>query len=760
MSRQFWKTLNPTLEIKWLKVDPVQYVLLYHDAKSAHQQADQLNSYYKHMSTTINNIFCPVPKEHLLQKAVKLFLYLNLPGLLVALMLILILLWMLPPLRENWLLPILRSLFVRTVKIIVRGLVATMGKVPFVRKLVTDLNEYTEDGTHIGAISIQSRYNRSQIDANVQNVKIKTLIGQHTADLKAIYVNPNLLLSIGQDGRGVVWSSKKGEWLMRLDLLKKADGLGWQAEQRKIGFAKTEKNAGTIHLAPTTCGEIDRQRKLIALGYEDGVIRLWDADTGHLALELTSGQISSEEEETLRQRGQRKKNFRFTYTTTTKVVHVAFLESNTEKHLVSLHKDGKLYEWNIIDGKAIQCFSSGHTREITALQVLENNNYPFSYVVTASKDGNVICWKCSLNEKMTVWDHLYTIYLHFPITSIDAQQLQNGTGILVTGSGDGAVKVWDLDQGNLHCTLSKGDRQPVLQDDDLEICQLKLDKQKVSQDPDICDHRGSVYHVAATCIKNNEFKDNKCPNCNTPLNSGFFIASAGQDNVVNTWRVLYRKGIDTPGCTSCAKDYHRHQFKRRGWKLNFSNEIDVPGSPLWTNTRSSRKKAPKQCEEEWDSLFLGKIPQLAGRGVLFCDNMILSGVRKNTSQHYWEAWFSSLQYYEPPTVENESQVIPTVTYPLEENIEQEYMVKQDVTFWDGLLLHLFGIKKVRSSNKKKRLESMHFDEEEIENDDAYEILPFSHIQLTVPTNGYGFACDYGNFIKIISFNPIKSEDQK
>ncbi|KAI8889716.1 WD40 repeat-like protein [Backusella circina FSU 941] len=759
MSRQFWKTVNPTLENKWLKVDPVQYVLLYHDAKAARQQAEQLDSYYKHMSTAINNIFHPLPKEHLLQKAVKLFLYLNVPGLLVALILILLLLWMLPPLRENWLLPFLRSLFVRTVTIIVRGLVATVGKVPFVRKLVTDLNEYTEDGTHIGAISIQSRYNRSQIDANVQNVNIKTLIGQHTADLKAIFANPNLLLSIGQDGRGVLWNSRKGEWLMRLDRLKKANSLGWQAEQRKIGFAKIEKNPGTKHLVPTTCGEIDRQKKCIALGYEDGAIRLWDANTALLISELTSGQINDQEEkeETLRQRGQRKNNSRFACTTTTKVVHVAFLESSTEKHLVSLHKDGKLYEWNVIDGKAIQCFPSGHTREITMLQVLENNSYSFFYVITASKDGKMICWKCSLNEKMTIWNRLYSIDVHCPITSIASQQLQNGIGIIVTGSEDGAVKVWDLDKGNLLCTLSKSDHPSLLQGDDLVISHVNLNKHSTSRDLDVCDHRGAVYHVAVTCIKNNEFKDSKCPICNTPLNSGFFVASVGQDNVVNTWRVLYRKGIDTPGCTSCAKDYHRHQFKRRGWKLNSSNDSDVPSSPSWTNTRSSRKKAPKQCEEEWDSLFLGKIPQLAGRGILFCDNMILSGVRRNAIHHHWEAWFSSLQYYEPSTLENESQVIPTVAYPLEEDLEQEDPVKQDIKFWDGLLLHLFGIKKVRS-NKKRRLESIRFDEEEVEDDDAYEMLPFSYIQFVVPTSGYGFACDYGNFIKIISFNPIKSAD--
>lgn len=53
--------------------------------------------------------------------------------------------------------------------------------------------------------------------------------------------------------------------------------------------------------------------------------------------------------------------------------------------------------------------------------------------------------------------------------------------------------------------------------------------------------------------------------------------------------------------------------------------------------------------------------------------------------------------------------------------------------------------------KESRCRKVHVRIEE--EDKAYDILPFSAIGHVVLTNnGQGLDCDYGNFIKLISFN--------
>ncbi|KAG1064191.1 hypothetical protein G6F42_027052 [Rhizopus arrhizus] len=115
---------------------------------------------------------------------------------------------------------------------------------------------------------------------------------------------------------------------------------------------------------------------------------------------------------------------------------------------------------------------------------------------------------------------------------------------------------------------------------------------------------------------------------------------------------------------------------------------------------------------------------------------------------------------------------------------------------DQLLLNVFGTKKVRSSvstasrpntvsrkNVKSGLDSsvktVQFEDidddtsattiteedyDDLEQDDdeeeAYNALPFANIRCVVPMNGHGLSCDYGNFIKVVTFGKKGDDDEK
>ena len=866
ISKQFWGILNPTYMNQNIEIHAPYVITITPNNNNnnnnnnnsesilndKHQQiVNQLQVYYTKNFTALRQIMKQRSKQNSIFDSFHpylLFAYsVNIPSIILLCMLIGIMMWMSPFIREKFMLPFLRKAFVRIVTCILRILSSiTPIKTDILIKKVE--NEYNEDGMHLGAISLQSRFNILQNQNNVRNVAIKTLTGMHVADIRAMHVSGNLIASIGQqDERIVLWDKSNGEWIARLDKLKRLGGglNGWVAAEKNrkhhnphrilLPRQKSNKKHGFKQLSHARCIQIDLDEKYIVAGFEYGLICLWNADTTHLIHELTINQDQL-----------------YCPVLEDRVVRVFFIEIDhkiiastkpqnncmplqQDKHILSVHKNGKLREWDIKTGDMTQCINSGHTREITQVYLIPNNQKIDTnafYIITASKDGTTRCW----SRNSTQWTHLYTLNHQNITTSVAAHQLHNGMGILVTGSNDGAVQVWNLDSGAAICTLSKGGiinkklntsasaevGGPLLQFSRVARSTTSdernshADSSHQQQHLVKSDHSDAVSQVVITRISNPEFENDTCTSCNTVINSGFIVASCALDESVHAWR-LNRTAVNQNevGCTRCAKDYHRRQqplynarirptsgplstlrSKQRKMHINSVSRFNTSGEeseggPVY------QQQQQQQLGLELSALFLGKLNQEAGRGLVFCDNMVLAGCRRRRIIDYndvndeWEAWFSSLQYYEPPPIDEDASLIPVIAFNLEKDADKDIkqpdespkQQEQDtmLNIKDRILLKMFGIKKVRNtvcrpnaiSRKSVKSEpistakmvqysdndSLKDDDiiTEVENlleedyDEAFDALPFSTIRCIVPINGNGLSCDYGNFIKIVTF---------
>jgi WD40 repeat protein len=776
---------------------------------------------------------------------------------------------------------------------------------------------------HRGAITVQNLFNQQQYRANVKQVRIKTLSRQHMADIQQLDANARKsLVSCGQDGRILLWDAEKANWMARLDKSNPAYGGVHQAHlnpeyfpnalQVKNSKQKAKKVIPFLkqRLSKALCIKVDQGNKWVAAGYDDGIIRIWNVTTGVLVRELDVNHVpvqvqhEPDQEQGLRRRFsiQSSSSSVSSHGSTDRTLHLQFIGAITEfchpivaqaaarcrsndleasqNFIVSVHKSGVIREWDILSCECIKTIKTGHTRDITQLRVVDSKaphrKQGITWVFTASKDGTLRCWERSRPSKpqqfedynydedvtlSTQWTFLYKIDLsiHGPITSIATELPVGGMGVLVTGSGDGTVKVWNFETGEAVATLSVGryhksslKEHPLgpmrhfskfssnalynsknskqfgtdeyLSSGSCNSSVIGLDdseyghQHSVSTPSSLSDHTGSINQVTVTRYCEVENGPGVCRACDTCFGNGFLVASSASDNKVHSWRLERADSNHEGSCTLCTKDYHRKQYKHR--KSSTAGDDDIV-KPTGRRKRSSsvhknlepatsprkvvrhirslpKSKNPAPATENefgielldieqlggdlhipLTSSFLGVVDQPAGRGLVFCDK-ILAGVRRvqngssEKMEGEWEAWFASLQYYDPGTDEGNAY-IPVETFRLDDQSSGQdndiVKSKQDAANGQSLLhiretvLGLFGntaeSTKKPAVNKVDQLKYKHIhapvsldgiDDDQDDDDymtEASEILPFSTIRHVIPLDGSGLACDFGNFIKLV-----------
>lgn len=891
LSSEFWGTVNPFSEPLSLQINPPYVILFAPNAEVARLRIHEYETYYvstiramqtalkmasKHVRerTTFERIFVEY-----MRLLVTVLLKVNIPSLLLCIVLVCLIVWITPPWREQWLLPLLKAAFVKSVNHITYCVCRFMQYSPkILRKmmLMRDADGYDKDGVHRGAISVQSQFNESQ---NRKKIQVKTLSGKHIADIRRITVNAKhgTAVSCGQDGRIVLWNTDNAEWMARLDRAgQSSSGLAaedlnpsyWTAGSRPMrrqysgrGHSKRMPSARFV--------KIDQGNRWIASGFDDGVIRVWNMSSGSLVRELhveTEMPVTLEDEERdmglteLRRRRQSSKAYEEYDSRRQRIVDrvvalqfigsvaeychplvaeaaarrntsgPSFDDSSSQNYLVSAHKSGTIREWDILSGECINSISSGHTKDITALHVVEckapHRKLGVTWIFTASKDGTVKSWERRLQKSEgsvtgSVWSCMYSLNGHnaYAITSLATESPVGGMGALVTGSSDGAVKVWNFETGEAVCTLSIGGlRRSKEPDVHVGSPLLKIKKLELTSDVDVekeesdtsstttttvtPDHAGSITQVVITRYCEVESGPGFCRGCDTCFGDGFLVASCATDEKVHVWRLERADGGHEHNCTLCSQDYHRKKYTRHRKSSKVSStdlqDAKIKSTKLDTKlaaTTSHRKRIkpaltnnhpldngvtgdmfqlePTLAEDQLLDIeqlggerditlapsFLGEINQLAGRGLVFCDNNVLAGVRKKAHSNEWEAWFAALQYYEPSASEQETipvQAIdleqPTAAYAdstkQQQNSKDNYIKDQ--------IFKLLGLqskpkKQPQHFNNKKLDDLPHRvgSEDDEEEEEANEILPFSVIRHVVPLDGSGLGCDYGNFIKLV-----------
>ncbi|KAI8086590.1 uncharacterized protein BX664DRAFT_336249 [Halteromyces radiatus] len=589
------------------------------------------------------------------------------------------------------------------------------------------------------------------------------------------------------------------------------------------------------------------------------------------------------------------------------------MDPNTsQNYLVSVHKSGMIREWDLLSGECIQSFASGHLKEISCLHTVEckapHRKLGVTWVFTASKDGTVKCWErkilkdasssCSVGgtdnntspsstsssssstaspssssstTATTSWICLYSIDAHEgqSITAINTSLPVGGMGVLVTGSNQGSVKVWNFETGELVCILSKGNPSTTTKVNNTRY------QSRSSRQQQISDHFAGITQIVVTRYCDVDTGPGLCRGCDTCFGNGFFIASSASNETVHVWRLERSGGGHEHNCSLCSKDYHRQQYRRTKKPITTgeddqSNKLSGGGrrrqqqrrmshsstssttssttatvstnttSMAPTTTRRIRRHRPNvrmastssvmddmvnglldieqlagNDDIDLTSVFLGKIHHVAGCNLVFCDNMVLAGVRRKSTQqkrkyntvNEWQAWFVSLQYYEPPSdmtdtpdlvVEddnNELFSIPIEAFDLEptEQVSSSSTTKSSIndasslpsketlvnmertTIWKMPFKKIIGA--FRTSPLKKDHGSDYDDNEDNDDEDSYsedsnddltmdddieakEMLPFSTIEHVVSMDGLGLACDYGNFIKVVCLDRSKLAAQR
>lgn len=933
MSSQFWNTVNPLHASMSLQINPPYLVLFSADADSSLAHARQYEEYLAYKASFYQSgqsVATEFSKSQsrfrtivvlLLRQLFSLLVSVNFPSLLLCVVLIGIIMWLIPSWRDQWLLPFLMSMLTKASNDANQHFTRVMRYVPKrVRALLMqDVDDYDEDGVHRGAISAQKQFDKYQHKSNINNVEIKTLSGNHIADIWSIAANAKhgTLVSCGQDGRLVLWDAIKGRWMARLDRVTQAHGGGFDgdlnpdywsqtASRRNIPRRQTPNRGQAKRMPSARCVKIGQGNKWIASGFDDGVIRVWNMASGNLVRELqveTEIPVTMEDSSEVQQTEIRRRRHhmdqpaqRHHWRAVDRVIDLQFVGAVTEychplvaeaaarqrtasnplmdtnssqNYIISVHKSGMIRDWDISSGECINSFPSGHTRDVSVLHVVEckapHPKLGVTWVFTASKDGVVKCWErrlvkknrdeCMLGDESrevsSIWSCIYTINGHngHPITTLATESPVGGLGVLVTGSTDGAVKVWNFENGEEICTLSKGGvkrKTPDTQiggplsrfsrfpssDSSEYLSEATLRyQQDESEHFDAADHRRPITKVIVTRYCEVESGPGFCRGCNTCFGNGFLVASCSGDETVHVWRLEKAVGSHESSCKLCSKDYHRSRYKRT---RNLTQPVEKwqPGTDVSKGTLSPSTSQHKRAghlpskrsvrvrpgqvmsadSSDVDQAigpaaealldieqlggegyiplaphFLGQINQAGGRGIAFCDNMILSGVRKKHQSNEWEAWFASLQYYEPTSgicdsdlddASDKSSIsmIPVKTFDLDapSSSAKEAVVSDalaHVGIW-GRLQKVFSRGKnveaharfnadkktdEMAGNRRSRNGYRHdlteddddFTDTEDYTDEADEILPFSTVRHVIPLDGSGIGCDYGNFIKLV-----------
>ncbi|KAI9484324.1 sterol-sensing domain of SREBP cleavage-activation-domain-containing protein [Zychaea mexicana] len=779
VSTEYWDIINPSRETQWLRVEPPYLATFGMPATST---VESFEAAYRNKALSIQVAQSKRQPPSKLRSFVftcarNTFLFLssiNVPSLVLCIVLVGILIWLTPAYRDQWLIPLFKKILLRVLN------PSIISSNVIVRRLREHFRQ-DQEVIHVGAISAQEQYQKR--NSSVGNVSIKTLSGQHVADVRRFDVNAKhgIVVSCGQDDRVVAWDTRRA---------------------RPITQLRYDGDNGSTRAIPAKCVKIDQGNKWIAAALNNGMIWVWSACTGKVTrefcIERDYGDIQQPQQQVVfRNRRNNNNNSSSSSSSSNngsgdplskkkrhldRVLAVQFIGAvaeychpvvaevaaktkghatvKSQNYLVTAHKSGMIREWDILSGECMQTVPSGHMRDISTLHVVEakapHRKLGVSWVFTASKDGRVTCWERQIVKRQditSVWTCAYSIKGHdgHAITSIATELPVGGMGVLVTAASDRSVRVWNFETGAPVCTLAEASTKPAA---------AAVDSSAV------------ISQLVVTRYCEVEKGRGMCRGCDTCFGNGFFIAASSTDGIVDVYRLERVGGSSHNGsCTLCSKDYHRSQYKRKkksGDSGNNSNTTtSTPTRPPRRRQRHQAHMIPKSttAASDGDNLLelldieqlagdgeeielvpthLGKIDQPAGRGLAFCGrSRLLAGVRQKAGTHQWEAWFASLQYYDSA---KDQERIPVETFDLDQDNPE---TEEELDSYFGL----FGVDPQENTNggnsSRRRRKDQKQQRQQQQPDEDYELLPFSTVHHVLPLDGTGLACDFGNFIKLI-----------
>ncbi|KAF9187814.1 hypothetical protein BGZ50_001739 [Haplosporangium sp. Z 11] len=155
---------------------------------------------------------------------------------------------------------------------------------------------------------------------------------------------------------------------------------------------------------------------------------------------------------------------------------VCFWESNLKQGVPRMdgdnillmigYRDGQIWEWSPLTGEGRCIIETKHRGGIAELAMIELHEATreslglsqMTYLIAAGRDGGIQCW-CTSHTKPGSRGMWTMLWGHSGIgagASVSVLSLDADVPMVASGYSNGAIKVWDLEHGNLVWTLSRG----------------------------------------------------------------------------------------------------------------------------------------------------------------------------------------------------------------------------------------------------------------------------------------------------------------
>ncbi|CAG8576939.1 9007_t:CDS:2 [Scutellospora calospora] len=542
----------------------------------------------------------------------------------------------------------------------------------------------------------------------VTTPRVVTLRGHHSADVDLLCANSSgTIVTTSTDRHITSWNGKQGMPLKKLERYMR------RCESCKCGSTGGMKNCISW---PVRAMCMSEHIALVAAGFEDGVVRVWDINSGQ-ATYILRDTIEDVEQVKSAANGHSVKE-RVTClqiivptfcsskpTTPTRELGYSYCASKSTSDqkipatLLATYRNGYFREWDLVSGKIIHNVATNQKGGISYLLVVddgEQNYYRDELrIFTGARDGSVKCWvrtvhnldnesnntSSGCNEPCkSIWKLFYTIPGDFgnAITCVAAKVVKTQKscfGIVVTGTADGDVRVYDYLTGKSIAKLSYGisEKQKLAKEREEQLLfqqqrqknhsrRSYINRQDFSDsDQDWSEEYDGEYEFwdetneteddvshqgAITSIIIHPLKEESCP-CGNKETGGFSITTSSVDEKVYFWQLI-RSVMD---CTCMT------------FQL---------GEPIADDYDSGDSMGRLQKVAQWDDAitkFLGRVSQPGGSAIVFLRENII-GVRRVKNSHMsmkrchgaegeWEAWILDINN-------------PHVVEPTEDDCSENY----------------------------------------------------------------------------------------
>jgi WD40 repeat protein len=318
--------------------------------------------------------------------------------------------------------------------------------------------------------------------------QVVTLRGCHSADISLLCANPNgMIITTAKDKHITSWDGRQGVSLKKLErYMRKCDSC-------KCGITGGMKKCISW---PVRAMCMSEKIELAAAGFEDGVVRVWDIDSGQATfilkdtVEDVESVMSAVSGHTAKERvtclqfvvPTSSSSIPQTPTCEKGCINFSIRPASTQQApsmLLAAYRNGYFREWDLVSGRIVHTIATNQKGGISYLCVVDDGELDYNqddlYVFTGARDGSVKCWirtsYYSENEtalstdlnglRKSRWKSTYTIpgEAGNAITCIAAKvvKTENSTyGIVITGTADGGTRVYDYFTGKPINSLSRG----------------------------------------------------------------------------------------------------------------------------------------------------------------------------------------------------------------------------------------------------------------------------------------------------------------